>query len=463
MRTVLAALLTLLWAAPFSQAQTPDLSKVDRTVAKEPVYQSKAPKYCLLVFGAEARNRVWLVIDGDRLIFDRKSTGDLTDAEKVARKGRSFSEMGALNVGDAQTAYELYFVVSAGGTVENDYYAVTIRQGERRFKIGFCRFADTPGEAPVLWFDGPLAMGIADPDQGSAPESRPSGGQDAAAAPVLAPLDLLLKASGEVRKLRSAAGKAVFEGYALDGKEKPEPHTKGKVNVYFDGGKYHLRYKYDYRQRRAVAAKEGGGKQTAEMTPEDVAVICDGAVTQEVIYSAFWFRPAGCVVNLRDRLRDASWGIALDHPAELWRQVLDVEALLKDVGRDAVTLTQLESGTIRGFYRAKNAPKVRAEFEARPADGYNVSTLRVFNDGETQPAQTAQATWARAKGAWYVKELVTELDGRRPAGDGKLNRLVFRYESFEPGAKVDAKLFSLDCLRIPADTRTVDQREGGNR
>jgi RNA polymerase sigma factor (sigma-70 family) len=308
-----------------------------------------------------------------------------------------------------------------------------------------------------------LVAGAIEPSGRQAPEGRPPALLGRAGAPAPAPVEQLLKASGEVRKLRSAAGMAVFEGYALEGEEKAGPHTKGKVSVYFDGGKYHLRYQYDYRQRQTLPAKAGGGKKVAEMTPDDVAVICDGAVTQEVIYSAFWFRPAGCQVNLRDRLRNASWGICLDHPAELWREVLDVDALVKDVGRDALTLTRLESGTIRGSYRLMNAPKVRVEFEARPADGYNVSSLRVFNDGETRAAQTARATWARASGAWYVKELVTELDGRRPAGGGKLNRLVFRYESFEPGAKVDPKLFTLDCLAIPTNARTLDQRQGRPR
>ena len=34
-----------------------DLTKIDRTIAKEPAYKSK-PKYCLLVFGPEAKTRV---------------------------------------------------------------------------------------------------------------------------------------------------------------------------------------------------------------------------------------------------------------------------------------------------------------------------------------------------------------------------------------------------------------------
>src|SRR5262249_30448580 len=54
-----------------------DLTKIDRTIAKEPVYQSK-PKYGLLVFGPHARTRVWLVLDGDVLYADRNGNGDLT-------------------------------------------------------------------------------------------------------------------------------------------------------------------------------------------------------------------------------------------------------------------------------------------------------------------------------------------------------------------------------------------------
>ena len=39
-----------------------DLTKIDRTINKEPAYRGK-PKYCLLVFGTEAKFRVWLVRD----------------------------------------------------------------------------------------------------------------------------------------------------------------------------------------------------------------------------------------------------------------------------------------------------------------------------------------------------------------------------------------------------------------
>src|SRR5437870_3346732 len=64
-----------------------DLKNIDRTIAKEPVYESKAPKYCLVLIGPEAKTRIWLVLDGDTLYVDRNGNGDLTEAdEKIQPK-----------------------------------------------------------------------------------------------------------------------------------------------------------------------------------------------------------------------------------------------------------------------------------------------------------------------------------------------------------------------------------------
>ena len=59
-----------------------DLEKVDRKILKQPVYQSKSPKYCLLLFGPEAATRVWLVLDDDVVYLDRNHNGDLTEPGK---------------------------------------------------------------------------------------------------------------------------------------------------------------------------------------------------------------------------------------------------------------------------------------------------------------------------------------------------------------------------------------------
>jgi len=63
------------------QAEAADLSKVYRTIVKEPTYTSR-PYYALVAFGPEAAKRVWLVLDGEVLYVDRNSNGDLTEAEE---------------------------------------------------------------------------------------------------------------------------------------------------------------------------------------------------------------------------------------------------------------------------------------------------------------------------------------------------------------------------------------------
>src|SRR5215207_8233400 len=55
-----------------------DLSQIDKTIRKEPPYKTK-PGYALLVFGSEAKTRVWLVQDGEKIFVDRNADGDLTD------------------------------------------------------------------------------------------------------------------------------------------------------------------------------------------------------------------------------------------------------------------------------------------------------------------------------------------------------------------------------------------------
>jgi WD40 repeat protein len=58
-----------------------DLAKIDRTIGKLPAFTADEQEYCLLVFGPEARERVWLVHDGPVLYVDRNGNGDLTEPE----------------------------------------------------------------------------------------------------------------------------------------------------------------------------------------------------------------------------------------------------------------------------------------------------------------------------------------------------------------------------------------------
>lgn len=87
-----------------------DLSRVNRTIVREPAYRSK-PKYCLLVFGPKAKTRVWLVQDGDTLYVDRNGNGDLTEPGKkiTAEKGSAAADGEyVFQVGDLRDGIRLH-------------------------------------------------------------------------------------------------------------------------------------------------------------------------------------------------------------------------------------------------------------------------------------------------------------------------------------------------------------------
>jgi hypothetical protein len=122
MRYPLLAWAVLVLACNAPTAEAADSTKIDRSIGREPVYKS-TPKYCLLVFGAKAQDRVWLVLDGDTLYVDRNANGDLTDDGEPVRLAKwvemtkrhpmyskeSRTKAGDLHVGDlTHEALEVY-------------------------------------------------------------------------------------------------------------------------------------------------------------------------------------------------------------------------------------------------------------------------------------------------------------------------------------------------------------------
>jgi hypothetical protein len=194
---LLTAAALLLGTAP---ARAADLAKVDRTVKKEPAYKGK-PRYCLLVFGPEARTRVWLVQDGDTLYVDRNGNGDLTDeGEKVARKNKE-KEYRLFEAGDVRegplthkglavtqmrateemvgNAKEFQRIKAAGGEpwvwnvrVTAERPKEDARKLPRRIGYvvngdgqGWLVFARRPQDAPVIHFNGPWTLDLQDVKQ----------------------------------------------------------------------------------------------------------------------------------------------------------------------------------------------------------------------------------------------------------------------------------------------------------
>jgi hypothetical protein len=118
-----------------------DPSKIDRVIQKEPAYQAK-PRYCLLVFGPEAKTRVWLALDGDTLYFDRNADGDLTAAdEQVAVP--AFKPTSASDP-FREAAREI--VLGDIGDGDQVHTKLTFGQSKYRKKIGKVDFPDKADE-----------------------------------------------------------------------------------------------------------------------------------------------------------------------------------------------------------------------------------------------------------------------------------------------------------------------------
>jgi hypothetical protein len=194
MRNTLRLLLTLaMLTMAYGRANATDLTKIDRSIPKEPAYHTK-PKYCLLVFGPEAKDRVWLVQDGVTLYINVNGGEDwLTQPARSAVRGAVFTlgwsgekfRLRELRVGE-RVHRDLEFTVEdmqqigrynehAKALVKKDpkakayylniYLEVPGFKGtgpdgrvkqiaEYRDRNGCLQFADRPQDAPILHFGG---------------------------------------------------------------------------------------------------------------------------------------------------------------------------------------------------------------------------------------------------------------------------------------------------------------------
>jgi hypothetical protein len=139
-----------------------ELSKIDRTIGRQPEYQSQ-PKYALLVFGPEAATRVWIVVDGNVVYIDRNANGNLLEeGERFVASAGSYEAF--VNVpsivqdkGTEHTNLGLY--------LQNNYrFRMNIRTGGQLLQhVGLGpgerpMLADAPRLAPVIHFGGPLTF-----------------------------------------------------------------------------------------------------------------------------------------------------------------------------------------------------------------------------------------------------------------------------------------------------------------
>jgi len=138
-----------------------DVGKIDLAIAKEPSYTTKSPWFCLLLFGLEAKEKVWLVLDGDKLYVDRNGNGDLTEpGESFTRApGDYFFRVPDLILGDAKKKYSDLRVnwrptgVTSNGKLH--LHAILRVKYHDEYAIAPAN-AENPAKATLLHFDGPL-------------------------------------------------------------------------------------------------------------------------------------------------------------------------------------------------------------------------------------------------------------------------------------------------------------------
>ena len=170
-----AALATLLFAT--GPAAALDIDKLERPIAREPVYQSK-PLYALALLGAGTTTRVWMALDGERLYVDRNCNGDLTDDGPPAQlkdKDRDPASFEIIDVtpDGGRTIYKFDVAlwgwpslrsVAPGREQFNQSIHVTFPDGRCFGAWGDhlrpLTFAATPRDAPALHFGGDLRMGF---------------------------------------------------------------------------------------------------------------------------------------------------------------------------------------------------------------------------------------------------------------------------------------------------------------
>jgi hypothetical protein len=174
-------------------ADAADLTKIDRAIKKEPVYQSKSPRYALLVFGPKAETRVWVVVDlvaepwendgsKNALYIDRNGDGDLTGPSERVTCTMTKQATHVSFSPEPSITYSPHF--DAGDIVERDgqtkHTGLTIDVGSyiqryrpvslvvkvsgryEQFAGGqLLKFADRPQDAPIIHFNGPLTFRIA--------------------------------------------------------------------------------------------------------------------------------------------------------------------------------------------------------------------------------------------------------------------------------------------------------------
>lgn len=171
----------LVGALTASQVLAIDYDRVDRSIGKEPKYQSAKPEYALLLFGPEAKRRAWVVVDGEVVYLDRNGDGDLTAADERFEKSGDCKDI-ELADPDGKTRYVITRLAVINRNQAEKYPPsvmanVTIH-GDLEYKQ-YCdaRLGAGTADAAIAHFHGPLTVGPRTIDWKVPPETGLNAGE----------------------------------------------------------------------------------------------------------------------------------------------------------------------------------------------------------------------------------------------------------------------------------------------
>jgi hypothetical protein len=147
--------------AAMTPASAADLTKIDRTLKHEPTYRSSSPKYCLLVFGPEAKTHVWLVVDQDVMHVYDSPAGSSPKAWRQVRGRNGNFHLGDVCEADGKTRHKnlAVYLRSWGSTVEVKIAGKSLQMADQD-RGGELKFAAKAKDAPIIHFNGPLTLDL---------------------------------------------------------------------------------------------------------------------------------------------------------------------------------------------------------------------------------------------------------------------------------------------------------------
>lgn len=135
-------------------AQAADLSKIERTIKKEPAYKGK-PKYGLLLFGREAKTKLWVILDGTDLYVDKNGDGSITAEERFPQDGRGLTEF------DVGGGYKVKNISVHRSKPDKRVFLMASVEVAGKYRQ-YCDLipVENRQDAPIAHFDGPLKLGL---------------------------------------------------------------------------------------------------------------------------------------------------------------------------------------------------------------------------------------------------------------------------------------------------------------